>query len=98
MNNNEHVCKVKGVTLNHNNSKVLNFNTVKDFILSNVLDGVTNQLETQHMQFKKHIETKTITTEYITKKYNFNYDKCKIVYTSNNKIDTLPYGHKDIVH
>ena len=52
------VCKVKGVTLNHNNSKVLNFNTVKSFILSNVLDGVTNQLETTHMQFKKHIDAK----------------------------------------
>ena len=100
------VCKIKGVTLNHDNSKVLNFNTIKDFILCNLyvdndseMFGNTfleKQLITNHIRFTKHIKTKTITTDNIIKKYNMCYDKCKIVYASNDKIDTLPFGHKDI--
>ena len=48
------------------------------------------------MQFVKDISTKSVTTKYITKNYNMNYDKCKIVIANDSIIDTLPYGHIDI--
>ena len=37
MNNGETNCKVKGVTLNYKNSEVVNFDSVKYFILDNIL-------------------------------------------------------------
>ena len=100
MNNNRSVCKVKGVTMNYENSDILNFYTVKDFILSNVLEQsemfgnifLERQIKTKHMQFVKDISTKSVITKYITKNYNMSYDKCKIIIANDHIIDTVPFG------
>ena len=94
---------MKGVTLNYINSKAVNFETVKDFILDNVFnnndeDEYEYYITTEHMQFKKDQKDKSITTKYIEKKYAFSYDKCAIIKNPNNKniIDTLPFGHNKL--
>ena len=103
MNNGETNCKVKGVTLNYKNSEAVNFDSVKYFILDNILGSKmlgtifteNIYIYTEQMQFKKDTKDKSITTKYLDKKYSFCYDKCYIVVDDNkpNIIDTLPFYH-----
>ena len=100
-NTDETKTKVKGLSLNYNNSKLINFESVKEFILDAVFnDNTDKNISTEHMQFLKNSKDKSITTNYIEKKYNFTYDKCYIVVDPNNKniIDTLPFGHINILN
>ena len=105
LNNGDKCCKVKGVTLNYVNSKAVNFESVRDFILDNVLGSemlgtmfTDKYISTEQMQFKKNTNDKSITTKYLDKKYVFCYDKFHIVvdYNNTNIIDTLPFYHMKI--
>ena len=47
------------------------------------------------MQFKKNSQNKSLETVIHKKKYNFTYDKRKIIINPDNPniIDTLPFGY-----
>ena len=73
MNTGETNCKVKGVTLNYKNSEAVNFESVRDFILNNVLGSEMlgtmfkdKHISTEQMQFKKNTNDKSIITKYLT--------------------------------
>ena len=85
--------KIKGVTLNHINSKKLKFEHVKQFILDNVNGIERKPITTTHSQFVKNPNDKTITIKQIDKNYIFGFDKFEICEISENMIDTLPFGY-----
>ena len=60
MNNGKIVEKIKGVNLNHENRKKLNFDVVKKFVLDN-LNGIEREaITTVHNQFVKNPNVMTI--------------------------------------
>ena len=85
--------KIKGVTLNHINSKKLKFEIVKQFILDNVNGIERKPITTCHNQFIKNPNDNTITIKTIDKNYNFGFDKFEICEINENIIDTLPFGY-----
>jgi len=95
LSNNKAVSKVKGLSLNYENSQIINFNSIKKFILDSVFNQNQQPLLTNHMQFTKNQKNKSITTNNIIKKYNFNYDKCEIIIYEDEYdiIDTRPFGY-----
>ena len=93
LNNGKIIEKIKGVTLNHENSKKLKFENVKKFILDNVNGLERKPRITSHNQFVKNPNDKTITIKTIDKNYNFGFDKFEISKISENIIDTLPFGY-----
>lgn len=78
------VCeKCKGVTLNYNNKKNVNFDSLRDLVYGN-----KNILETQKMEFVKNSKEGTITTKYNVKEINF--DKTKFKRIINDNLTTEP--------
>ena len=71
MNNWKIVEKIKGVNLNHENRKKLNFDVVKKFLLDNVNGIERNAITTVQNQFVKNLNDKTIYIKEINKNYNF---------------------------
>ena len=95
MNNGKIVEKIKGVNLNHENRKKLNFDIVKKFVLDH-LNGIEwEAITTVHNQFVKNPNDKTITIKQIDKNYNFGFDKFEICEINENIIDTLPFGYME---
>ena len=93
MSNGKIIEKIKGVTLNHINTKKLKFEYVKQFILDNVNGIERKPITTTHNQFVKNPNDKTITIKQIDKNYNFGFDKFEICEISKNMVDTLPFGY-----
>ena len=79
------VCKVKGFTLNYENSLYLNKESIKDIIHGNK-DRITIVKE---QMITRDSKTKNIVNKYQEKDFRMVYDKRCI--THNN--DTLPYGY-----
>ena len=83
------VCKVRGFTLNHTNSLVINHDTLKELIQSE-----SEETRTIHeSKIVRDGKTKTIHTVESKKDY-------RVVFTKRVRVGdgtkTLPYGHKDI--
>ena len=76
--------KFKGFTLNCENSKKINFNTLKAMV-----DGDTEKITTDNMRFEKDSKTGIITTTNMTKTATMNYMKRQRV----GKYGTLPFGY-----
>lgn len=64
--------KCKGVTLNYNNSKCVNFDSIRELVYGNV-----NNLSTNKMEFVKNNKEGTITTKYNDKEISFERKKFK---------------------
>lgn len=83
-----HVCKVKGFTLNYANSQVINFNAMKDIVLSEdpptvpVITSNNIRCNTDH----------SVVTRSESKKFNICFTKRRRV----GRLDSLPYGHKKL--
>ena len=77
-------CKVKGITLNYNNSKVVNFTSLRNMIL----EGDTPL----HVHNPKKIKRKhcgVVVSEQETKEYKVVFKKRRLMHN----FDSLPYGH-----
>jgi hypothetical protein len=85
-NNVQYVCKVKGITLNFSNSKIINFESIKN-ILHNTSD--TYQI-TNENQISRDKKSTNIISSPSTKNYKFQYDK-RII---GKNFVTYPYGYK----
>ena len=75
-------CKVKGITLNYENSKVVNFTTLRDMILKATYPV--------HVHNPKKIKRKHggVVSEHETKEYKVVFKKRRLM----DNFDSLPYG------
>jgi hypothetical protein len=76
-------CKVKGINLNYDSSKVVNFNTLRSMILQNS--------EPVHVHKPKKIKRKHgyIVTEPESKEYKVVFKKRRLI----GDFDSVPYGY-----
>ena len=79
------VCKIRGFTLNHRNSLQLNFDTMKELIMTKSLDSIA--IENPHKIVRKDGH---IYSEPQTKRYRVVYNKRRLM----DDLTTLPYGWK----
>jgi hypothetical protein len=78
-------CKVKGITLNYENSKVVNFTKLRDMILENAA--------VVHVHNPKKIKRKqcgVVVSEAETKEYKIVFKKRRL----RGDFDSLPYGYE----
>jgi hypothetical protein len=83
-------CKVKGITLSHKTSQLINMSTLKDLLLSNENESI--EVTTEH-SIRRNKETKRIFSRDIKKKFRVTNDKRVII---KGTFVTLPYGHQDV--
>ncbi|XP_031342123.1 uncharacterized protein LOC116170010 [Photinus pyralis] len=80
------VCKVKGISLNYKNSRVVNFETIKDAVLNNAPET--------YVETDRRI-ARTCTYDVISKPERKRY---RVEYTKRRRLDvgydTLPYGYR----
>lgn len=82
------VCKVKGFTLNHENSQYINEKTMKQ-----IIEGQKRRITIVNEQaITRDPATKRIVNRYQEKDFQLCYDKGVMVKTESG-IDTLPYGY-----
>ena len=79
--------KIKGFTLNYENSKILNYDSMKACMINNSVVTLKND----HF-IKRDNKTKDIVSVKQEKIFKFCYDKRKIIKVNDEYIDTLPYG------
>ena len=87
LDNGKEVCKVRGFTLNFLNSKLINFEAVKDIVLSNDREKLIPIEDTRKITRNKYAQT--ISNVEQTKNYRMVYNKRVM----QNNYDTLPYGY-----
>jgi len=94
--------KIKGFTLNYEATQKdkLNHNSMIRMI-DNHISGTEeqkNKIEVEYFMINRNKKTKQLTSYTQKKKYGFCYDKRHILQPDEwGNIDTLPFGHKDIV-
>ena len=86
-NDNQTICKIKGFSLNYENSKYLNY--------ENMLCIITGHKQritiVEENKITRNKLTQEVKNKYQEKDYGFVYDKRKIVF--GNNIDTIPFGY-----
>ncbi|KAG1710397.1 putative DNA polymerase [Nymphon striatum] len=78
------VCKVRGITLNHDNAKLVNFQKMKQLIDDHQL--YVDVPETRFVRSKKDFSIRNVET---SKRYKFTYTKRMLL----PDLTTLPYGY-----
>jgi len=79
------VCKVKGITLNHASAELVNFNSMKDLVLSNQ----NGEIELERDSIQRTDDSTIYTT---VQKYKFKVNGTKRIKTGQDKLETRPYG------
>ena len=84
---NKQKCVIKGFTLNHENSQILNH--------TNMISMVKGEIKELTLVNENKItrQNKQIVNKYEEKAYNFGYDKRAIKHISESCIETYPYGY-----
>jgi len=77
-------CKVKGITLNYNNSEVVNFTSLRNMILE---DDTPLHVHNPKKIKRKHCGV--VVSEQGTKEYKVVFKKRRLM----DNFDSLPYGH-----
>ena len=86
--NGKTVCKVKGFTLNYENSQYINQQTMRQ-----IIEGQKNRITTVNEQMiTRDSKTKQVKNRYQEKDFTMCYDKRMVVKTESG-IETLPYGY-----
>ena len=83
------MCKVKGFSLNHENSKYINMNSIKE-IINKQKDRITIVNENMITRDGK---TKQVVNKYQEKDFRFVYDKRSTHNDGHGTIETLPWGY-----
>src|SRR5436190_19772438 len=87
-NNGTEKMKVKGFTLNWQNSQKLNMDTMRS-----VLEGSITSVTVNYNQIVRNIHTKQLVNKQVAKRFTMDYDKRSIVNGNSEIIDTLPWGY-----
>lgn len=87
----KYVCKVKGISLNHENSHIINFNSMKSMVLS------LSSHDVRVLSLKNNVILReSDSTVYSTKKaYSFKVNATKRRKIGVSMLRTLPYGYVD---
>ena len=86
--NGKMVCKVKGFTLNHENSQYINQQTMRQ-----IIEGHKKQITTVNEQMIfRNSQTKKIENRYQEKDFRLCYDK-RVMKKTESGIETFPYGY-----
>ena len=84
---NEEKSAIKGFTLNHENSSILNHNSLSKIVKKQIRElTIINEN-------KITLKNREIVNEYCEKVFKFGYDKRVIKQVDEKYIDTLPYGY-----
>ncbi|KAK5650288.1 hypothetical protein RI129_001317 [Pyrocoelia pectoralis] len=79
-------CKVKGITLNYKNSRIINFASMKDMVLSNSKDSLYVYNDRKIVRDKSF----NVISRPESKQYRISYSKRRRI----ENFDTLPFGFK----
>ncbi|CAF1110114.1 unnamed protein product [Brachionus calyciflorus] len=85
MDNGKTSCTVKGFTLNHISSLVVNFDSIRE----NVLNDREKKLQVEQLKFTRDKKNWFIKTDIVSKMYGFVYDKRVLL----DSFYTLPNGY-----
>ena len=78
---------IKGFTLNHENSSILNHNSMSKIVRKQIRElTIVNENKITR-------KNREIVNEYCEKVFKFGYDKRVIRQINEDHIDTLPYGY-----
>ena len=84
---NDEKSAIKGFTLNHENSNILNHNSMSKIVKKQIRElTIINENKITR-------KNREIVNEYCEKVFKFGYDKRVIKHIDKNHIDTLPYGY-----
>ena len=84
---NDEKSAIKGFTLNHENSSILNHNSMSKIVKKQIRElTIINENKITR-------KNREIVNEYFEKVFKFGYDKRVIKHVDENHIDTLPYGY-----
>ena len=83
-------CKIKGFTLNHENSQYINYTTLKQ-----IIEGQKRRITTiNERAITREPSTKQIVNRYQEKDFRLCYDKrCMVKTEDQRSIETFPYGY-----
>ena len=81
------ILKIKGFTLNYENSLNLNIEAMEDILL-----GKKQKISIDFKSIVRDPKTKKVLTKPISKNFSYDYDKRVVCRINDNLIDTLPYG------
>ena len=87
-NKRKEVVKIKGFTLNYQNSKHLNFDSMKQ-IIDNEIDNVC----LSYKVITRNAKNKTLVNKETSKEFRFDYDKRMVIPEKDGTIETLPWGY-----
>jgi hypothetical protein len=79
--------KIKGFTLNYQNSKHLNFESMKQII--------EKEIDKVHLSYKmitRNVKNQTLANREISKEFKFEYGKRMILSEKTDTIEILPWG------
>lgn len=81
------VCKVKGIRLNYMNSKIVNFETIKELLFSQDDSKKIELQNTMILREKNNIIYTMVRT------YNYRINATKRRRLNDGTFETLPFGH-----
>ena len=87
-NKGKEMVKIKGFTLNYQNSKHLNFNSMRQII--------NKEIEKVHLSYHlitRNVKNKTLVNKETTKEFKAEYDKRNATPEKDGTIETLPWGY-----
>ena len=89
LDNGKTVCKVKGITLNYNNSQIINYDVMR-YMVTNIGNDDAASVSTKNQyQITRDIKHQRIMTKSFEKQYKVVYDKRIITHD----FKTVPYGY-----
>ena len=89
VNTGQTVCKVRGFSLNYDNSKVINFESMKKCLVE-WLNGNDSPVRTVKTEIRREKYEAEVCTRKMSKNYGVCYDKRRVV----NNYQTVPFGYK----
>ena len=84
---NDEKSAIKGFTLNHENSTILNHESMRKIVKKQIRELTIINAN------KITRKNREIVNKYMEKVFKFGYDKRVIKHVNENHIDTLPYGY-----
>ena len=82
------VVKVKGFTLNYQNSKHLYFGSMKQ-----ILDKEKDNVRLSYKMITRNEKNKTLVNKETSKEFKLEYDKRMVIPEKDTTIETLPWGY-----
>ena len=84
---NEQKSAVKSFTLNHQNSSILNHDSMRQIVKKQIMElKIVNENKITR-------QNREIVNKYHEKSFKYGYDKRVVKHVNENHIDTIPYGY-----